>query len=108
MCGWVELANRRFQTCFGFLTTLQCTDDDYDDDDYAADDAGCGDDDNNDEGDGDDDDKSANRLFQTCLGFLSQRHNSAFNAKECCASGCGAPVHWKNTNIHKHNLQIQV
>ena len=45
MCGWVELANRRFQTCFGFLTTLQCTDDDYDDDDNAADDAGCGDDD---------------------------------------------------------------
>ena len=44
------------------------------------------DDDNNGDDDDDDDDEMANRRFQTCLGFLSQRHNSAFNAKECSAA----------------------
>ena len=58
--------------------------DDGHDDDGDADDDNDGNDNDNDDG------EMANGRFQTCLGFLSQRHNSAFNAKECSKMKCNA------------------
>ena len=73
------------QPSFSNVPPIPHLPDDHDND--RDDDEDAGDDNNGDENNDDDnDDEMANRRFQTCLGFLSQRHNSAFNAKECSAA----------------------